>query len=586
MAITVEIISPRRKIKAAKGRFLSDVLIESGIALSSYCRGRGVCGKCFVEILEGARPLFRDGEEKLLKSRGLGPDHRLACRYVLEGPVRLSIPPGSILERMPILAWGVETPSVFDPAVKKYYLEPEPPDLDRPRSLWDSLLSSLKLDRPRMTLDLAGSLPVVWEKSGGRLTAVVHHDREILALEAGDTSSRSFGLAVDLGTTTLVMDLVDLVTGRVVDSETSLNGQSAYGADVVSRLSLVYAEPGKAAPVRRAVLADLNRMLGELLRRNGLGRRDIYEVVAAGNTAMNHLFLGVPVRSLALAPFNPVFSTLPALPAARLGLDVHPEGRVYVAPNIKSFVGGDVAAGLLASGFFDKSGVLLYLDLGTNGEIALKKDGRVLATSTAAGPAFEGMNISHGMLAVPGAVYRVEEDGGPKLFTIGGGPPLGLCGTGLIDLLAFCLRQGLVTARGALSAPGKKVALQAGLVLNQKDVRELQLASAAVKSGMRMMLAAAGLRAADVDGLFIAGAFGNYLNIARTMSLGLLPSIDPDRIVFLGNAALAGARVLLLSLEARRRLESLVGDIQHFSLAAQPGFQEAFIGSLEFAPWS
>jgi uncharacterized 2Fe-2S/4Fe-4S cluster protein (DUF4445 family) len=301
---------------------------------------------------------------------------------------------------------------------------------------------------------------------------------------------------------------------------------------------------------------------------------------------MNHLFLGTPIRSLALAPFNAVFSVLPPLPAREVGLKIHPNGRVYLAPNIKSFVGGDISAGLMAAGFKDKAGTYMFIDLGTNGEIVLKKGADLMASSTAAGPAFEGMNISQGMLALPGAIYRAENKDGFEVLTIGGGPARGICGTGLIDLAAVGLARGLITPQGAITAPGKKIAVAAGVFLDQKDVRELQLAAAAVKSGMQMMLQANGLTAADLDGLLIAGAFGSYLDTAKAAALGLLPSIDPGRITFLGNTSLAEARLLLLSLKTRRRLETLVKDIEHFSLASQPAFQETFISSLEFGPWA
>lgn len=586
MAITVEVLSPHHKVKTTRGRLLSEVLIEAGIPLSAYCRGRGLCGQCCVEILEGILPDYQDGEHRLLAQRGFGPNHRLACLYELQGSVRISIPESSVLEKMPILAWGAAIPPVFDPAVKKYYLELPQPEPARPESWCDILKQGLKLPDPQASLDAIRVLPSVRAQSGGRLTAVIYRDQDILALEPGDTTSRLFGLAVDLGTTTLIVDLVDLVSGRVLDSEAALNSQAAYGADVVSRISLVFAEPGQAGRLREAAIKDLNRMTSSLLRRNGLSPEHIYEAVIAGNTAMNHLLTGAAIDSLAVAPFNPLFSALPSFPPREIGLGIHDQGRVYIAPNIKSFVGGDISAGLMASGFLDKPGPLLYLDLGTNGEIALKKNDQILVTSTAAGPAFEGMNISQGMLAVPGAVCRVEDEDGFRVFTIGDRPARGICGSGLIDLAAVCLSRGFITPAGAISRPEKRIPVAPGLSLEQKDVRELQLASAAVKAGMRMMLDAAGLKASGLKQLFIAGAFGNYLNIARAMSLGLLPSLDPARIVFLGNASLSGARLLLLSLETRRRLESQVGGIHHFSLASQPAFQDIFIDSLEFKPWS
>ncbi len=586
MAITVEIVSHNLKARAASGRVLSDVLAEAGLPLSLYCRGRGLCGRCFVEVLSEPRPELKDRERILLAQRGLSPDHRLACLLTLDRSIRISIPASSLLEKMPILTWGVETSVDLDPAVRKYALELDRADLAHPGASWEALGLALKIPGLAAGLDVVRSLPPLLERSGRKLTVVLYRDREVLGIEPGDTTGRILGLAVDLGTTTLVMDLVDLNTGRVLGSETALNGQMSYGVDVVSRISRVFAEPEEGERLQKTVVKDLERMAASLLARTGADRGSVYEMVVAGNTAMNHLLARVPVTSLALAPFNPVFSSLPPLPARDIGFELAPGARLYLAPNIQSFVGGDISAGLLASGFLGRSGNWLYLDLGTNGEIALKKGLDVVVTSTAAGPAFEGMNISHGMLAVPGAIARAENEGGLKVFTIGDRPARGICGTGLIDIVAVGRELGLITPQGALAGADKRLAVAPGIVLGPKDVRELQLAAGAIKTGVKMMLAGAGLRASDLDGLMIAGAFGNTLNIGRAMALGLLPSIDPARIAFLGNASLAGARALLVSQSSRDRLEGSLGAIRHLSLASEASFQDHFLGSLEFAPWS
>ena len=586
MAITVEIVSHNLKVKAASGSLLSDVLAEAGVPLSLYCRGRGLCGRCFVEVLTEPRPPLKDGEGSLLLLRGLSADHRLACLYALDRSIRISIPAVSLIEKMPVLDWGVATSVDLDPAVRKYALDFPRADVAHPEPSWERLAQALKIAPLAAGLDVIRSLPFLIDRPGARLTAVLYRDREVLALEPGDTMGRTLGLAVDLGTTTLVMELVDLDTGRVLGAETALNGQMAFGGDVVSRISRVFAEPEEAERLQRTVVKDLDRMAGSLLARTGLERASVYEAVIAGNTAMNHLLARVPVSSLALAPFNPVFASLPPLPARDIGLDIHPEARLYLAPNIQSFVGGDISAGLLASGFLERTGNWLYLDLGTNGEIALKTGRDVVVTSTAAGPAFEGMNISHGMLAVPGAIARAENEGGLRVFTIGDRPAKGICGTGLIDIVAVGRELGLVTAQGAIAGPEKRLPVAPGIVLESRDVRELQLAAGAIKTGVKMMLAGAGLRAADLDGLMIAGAFGNTLNIGRAMAIGLLPSMDPARIVFLGNASLAGARALLVSQASRSRLEGSLGAIRHLSLASESSFQDHFLASLEFVPWS
>jgi uncharacterized 2Fe-2S/4Fe-4S cluster protein (DUF4445 family) len=254
-------------------------------------------------------------------------------------------------------------------------------------------------------------------------------------------------------------------------------------------------------------------------------------------------------------------------------------------PNIRSFVGGDIAAGLAATEFAARPGNALFIDLGTNGEIVLKKGPRFLATSTAAGPAFEGMSISCGMLAVPGAVHKAEwRDGDFRLHTIGGGAARGLCGTGLIDVLAHALARGLVGKDGRIAGPEKKLRLSERLSLGQQDIREVQLAAAAFKTGVRMMLDEFGLGLGDLDAVFVAGAFGSALDIPNSRALGLLPGVPEEKILFVGNASLAGARKLLLSDPARTAVEALVSSVDHVSLAARPEFQDLFVRALELGP--
>jgi len=327
-------------------------------------------------------------------------------------------------------------------------------------------------------------------------------------------------------------------------------------------------------------------MIGRLLRKNQVSSDFVYEAVIAGNTAMNHLLLGLPVTTLAVSPYQAFFSALPALSAVETGLGISPMGRVYIAPNIKSFVGGDISAGLSAVDIEHQKGNFLFVDLGTNGEIVLKKGVRLTATSTAAGPAFEGMTISCGMLALPGAVYKARFKDGLVVETISGGPARGVCGTGLIDIIAVMLDRGFISARGHILGPAKKIGVTADLSLNQQDIREVQLAIAAMKTGIRILLAKNKMAVKDLDGIYVAGAFGNYLHIPHSMKLGLLPYIDRKKIFFVGNSSLAGARALLLSRPERVRCERLAKRVRHVSLAKDAEFQTMFIEALEFRAWN
>ncbi|MDH4197669.1 MAG: ASKHA domain-containing protein, partial [Candidatus Aminicenantes bacterium] len=359
---------------------------------------------------------------------------------------------------------------------------------------------------------------------------------------------------------------------------------AAYGADVVSRLTYAFERPDHLQRLRRAVTRQLAELIREASGPAGDSSGGVRDIVVAGNTAMNHLFLGVAVESLAVLPFEAVFSCLPPLDAAAAGLDLAADAKLYVVPNIRSFVGGDITAGLAASGLAKRKGTWLFVDLGTNGEIVLKKGRELIAASTAAGPAFEGMNISCGMLAVRGAVDRAAWRDGFVLSTIGNEPARGLCGTGILDVLAVALDQGLVAPDGKVVGPARSLSVAPGIALTQADVRNVQLAAAAVKSGVRMMLREFRVGPRDLQGVLLAGAFGNSLDVGHAMRLGLIPVLPLDRVAFVGNSSLAGAKKLLLSAPARAEAEDLVGRIRHYSLAADARFQDEFIEALEFKP--
>jgi len=585
MAFTIKISSHGQTVAAERKDNLADRLQQAGIPLNLYCNRRGLCGKCFVEIVSGPRRGPGEREKFWLKQKGLSAGHRLSCQYEVEGDVVINIPVSSTHENVPILPSIPRSVVVPSPAVKKYCLELSQADIPSPDSLFEGILLGLEAESLRIPMETLKELGPVLRESGGQVTVVVHREAEIIAVEPGNTLGQNFGLAVDVGTTTLVMELVDVESGRTLGLEAALNSQSRRGADIISRLTYALSETKKPAELRELVLETLNQMSRRLLGRSRISPGSVYEVVLSGNTAMSHLLLGVPVDSLAKAPYYAVFSRVPCLNAREVGLAIHPHGKAYFAPNIKSFVGGDISSGLLAVKLAARPGNFLFLDLGTNGEVVLKAGEELIATSTAAGPAFEGMNISCGMPALAGAIYKAEDSGSVQVATIGSGAPQGVCGTGLIDLIAVFLARGEIVPGGAIQNPEKRLAVAPGIVLTQEDVRQMQLACAAIKSGIQLMLKAKGLSVEKLDGIFIAGAFGSYLNIRNSMALGLLPRMEERRIAFIGNSSLAGARLLLVAQEEREEVESLVRRIRYLSLASDREFQDYFIRALEFAGW-
>ena len=582
---SVDIPSSRTRLRAPDGALLADVLSSAGIPLSLYCGGRGICGKCFIEILRGELPPPSSSESALIRRKNLSPRHRLACLIRVHGDLAVRVPSQATQPGVIVLDEFLPESVALDPGIKKYTLDPPSASLVSPLSLVESLEHAFR-GRLRMSPGVAGKLPAAREGAGGKLTVTVIDGRELLDVESGDMDDRCYGIAADIGTSTVVVELVDLITGRSLGRTAAVNAQAPFGSDVVSRITHVFEHPDHFLRLSAAIREQINGLIGDLARPKGIQVDHIYEIVVAGNTAMSHFFFGVPVTTLALAPFHGVFAAAPEARAGELGLGIHPLARVYAAPNIRSFVGGDIAAGLAAVAMAGRAGNILFVDLGTNGEIVLKAGRRTMTTSTAAGPAFEGMTISCGMPAFPGAIFQAKWRSGFSVKTIGDEPARGICGTGLIDVLALALRKGLVSPDGRIADPSRTIPIIAGLSLSQGDIRKIQLAVAAIKSGIRMMLDRAGLRIRDLDKILVAGAFGGSLDIGNAAALGLLPEVRAGKIVFVGNTSLAGARKLLLSIPERRAIEAYARKISHVSLASGTAFETDFIEALELKPYS
>jgi len=583
----IHIINYGKIISSSPEDNLAEKILEAGINLRVDCNKKGLCGQCLVEIVKGKLPPLKPREELLFRGKGIkSNNYRLACLYKVKSNIELNILDESIVQEILILKTGIKSELAINPALKKYYLLLKKPQIGSPHSALDQWLENLQKKHLIINLDLVKKLPRILARTKFKVTTAIYQDEEILNVEPGHTVDEAYGIAIDVGTTTLVAALVDLNSGRSMEIVTSSNSQIQFGADVISRIFSAVSDSKNLLALKKAITNDLNKMIANLIYKNRINRKYIYEITIAANTTMNHLLLGIPVKTLAIAPFYAVFSKLPALSSREVGLKINKYGKVYFSPNIRSFVGGDISAGLLASDFENKPGNYLYLDLGTNGEIVLKTKDNLVTTSTAAGPAFEGMNISCGMPAMPGAIYKAAFDSKLILSTIKNKAARGICGTGLIDLTALFLEREIISSQGRIENKTKKIKITDKIYLSQKDIREIQLAVAAVKTGIKMILKRYNLKSKDLDGIFIAGAFGNYLNIKNSLKIGLLPEIDDDKITFIGNAALAGAQALLLSLPAREKIESLVDKIKYLSLATAPEFQGVFIESLEFKNWS
>lgn len=579
-----------------------------GLAIDSTCGGRGTCGKCKVKFIEG-ESFVRAADRKFLSESELADGWRLSCQAHLHGPTVVEVPRLMSSPQAALLGYGRHV--ALDPNVNKVYLQLAEPTLEDQRSDYERVRDALREPGYEVTAPLSvwRALPGALRANDFSITAVVCGD-ELIAVEPGDTTGESYGLAVDIGTTTVVAALVSLNTGAVEAVLSDLNSQAPFGADVISRVSYTMGEPEGTDTLQRRIVGTLNGLIERLLQGSGVGRDRVYECVAAGNATMLHLLLGISPEPIAVAPFIPAVREAVTLRAADIGLDLHPEARLATLPHIGAYVGADIVAGLVATGLAQEDRVRLLVDVGTNGEIAIGSSARAVATAAPAGPAFEGAQIKCGMRATEGAIEGVSLDGDIHLQIIGGDvPPRGLCGSGLIDAVAEMVRNGLIDASGRLLRP-EEVAGQfpeaivrrldhsgsvrsftlawpeetggAPVVLTQQDIRALQFAKGAIAGGIRVVMNHMGLIDADLDEVLLAGSFGSYINPESAKIIGLVPPIPTERIVAVGNAAGEGAKISLLSYRQRQAAFAIPDFVEYIELSGRADFTDVFMEVISF----
>jgi len=579
------IIEPEgRIIQGKRGENLAQILKRGGINLNTWCNLKGICGKCAIEIIEGRVNEKKEEEIKIWKIKNWPKTYRLACQIFLEGDIKIKIPEESIIKDFKILDRGLMIKKEIEPAIKTYQISFVHNDLVRAGSILDYLREKLNIEELKFSLSsLEGLSEFDLEND---VIIYVYDGKELVRLSKGAPASPLLGLAIDLGTTTIVMEAIDLESGEILGRQTDFNHQLSFGSDILSRIAFACTSPDNLKKLQTTIIDELNQMIGKFRDGCGLEEENFMEAVVAGNATMNHLLLGLPVASLARAPFISLFSSIEPLRAKDLNLRINPEARIFIAPNIRSFVGGDISAGLMAAGLFDHPGPFAFIDLGTNGEIVVKKDDQIVVTSTAAGPAFEGGNLSCGLPAVNGAIWRAELINHElKIETVNGRPARGICGSGLIDLLAIFLQQGVIKPDGRIARGQEKIEIQADIFLTQEDIRQAQLACAALKTGFRLLLENLSLDPRQLQAIYLAGGFGQELSIENSQAIGLIPRIEKEKVIFLGNTSLAGARLLLLNNSSRKDLLSFLEKIEYISLAIEPNFQDYFLQALKFGPW-
>jgi uncharacterized 2Fe-2S/4Fe-4S cluster protein (DUF4445 family) len=594
-----------QEVRVPTGTPVFDAASWNGIAIDSTCGGHGTCKKCKVRVLEGELPVstvdpraFTPGE--------LSDGWRLACRAPARGDLVIEVPP---LQTRPKAALvGVGRHVILRPSVQKRHLVLEEPSLEDQRSDLERVLQALDDLAPRVELPVLRTLGKVLREANFDVTAVVCDDL-LIDLEPGDTTSRRFAMAFDLGTTTVVANLLDLETGQPAAVQSMLNRQQPFGADVISRVSATMLDEGALDALQGRAQETLAQLTQEVCAEAGVDPGEVYEITICGNVTMTQLALGMDPEPLSMAPFIVTTHEFPQLLAADLGVPVHPRAPAFVFPSLGAYVGGDIVSGMLATGLTRDKRVRLFIDVGTNSEIALGNQDGVVATAAPAGPAFEAAQIRCGMRAAEGAIEGVSvQDDGLAIEVIGDIEPVGLCGSGLVDAVAELVQVGVLDHSGRYVDDEKAAQISPALAprltkigeervfvlhwrgddpadsiyLTQRDIRELQFAKASIATGWKILFGELGMEPEDVSQVLLAGSFGQYLSPASAVRIGLVPRIALPRIVSAGNVAGEGSKIAALSLRERAEARSILNEVRYVELSGRSDFNDAFIDQLAF----
>ena len=595
---TVDFEPLGRRARVAQGATLLKAARQAGVGLSAVCGGMGTCGDCRVRVVAGEVSPPTEAE-----TEALDKGFRLACQTRVHGNVRVDVPPDSITALQRVQVEGHERLIELEPAVRAFDVTLEPASLSDLRAdatrLRDALSQQHDVLVTRFDHGPLRQAPPLLRKSDWRARVAIKSDQVIAVLP---TEVPLLGLAVDIGTTKLAAYLVDLESGETVASMGAMNPQIAYGEDVMARIAYAMETAERAREIQRVLIDGLNELVSGLCAQ---ARRDsiaIVEAVLVGNTCMHHLALRLPVTPLGLAPYVPILSDAYDLRARELGLGLAPGANVHLLPNIAGFVGADHVAMVLATDIYKTDKVTIGLDIGTNTEIVLAAGDRLLSCSCASGPAFEGAHIRDGMRAAPGAIERVRlTDNHVDYQTIDDAPPVGICGSGILDGVAEMLRAGVLQASGTIVAeshprvrgsgrPAEFLLVPAGerdaprdVAITRKDVNEIQLAKAAIRAGIEVLLEEAGLKGEQVEQVVVAGAFGTYLDVDSAVTIGMFPALPRERFVQVGNAAGMGAKMALISRRCRETAQEIARRVEYVELTTHPRFVKFYTAALMFS---
>lgn len=589
---------------------------DAGIGIESPCGGRGTCGKCAVRVLDGTYIKCTDSHLAEDLSR---EGYVLACRTNVYGDMVIEVPSFSRLSRHKVLldskndflssGKGYFASNPVKPLCRKVKVRLEQPDLSDSMDDLNRLKTGLRkvcgIKDADVGLRTLRKLPAALREGRWEVTVTIIDiggKPVICDIEPGISDRPALGLAVDIGTTTVALNLVDLGKGRIIDSAGTYNRQSVYGSDVISRIIHSEENPDGLKDLQQAVVTTINELIDEVLERSNIGKNEISIMVCAGNTVMSHLFMAVSPAWLRLEPYTPAAINFPAVKASELGINIDPEAPVINLPAVASYVGGDITAGVLSTMLSRSESLTLFIDVGTNGELVLGNNEWLVTCACSAGPAFEGSGISCGMRAMDGAIDRVDIDKAslaPICHTIGNRKTLGICGSGLIQALSEMMEAGVIDRAGRIlekdgcsllrrSSEGMEYILVSAeesgsgqnIVITESDIKNLLRAKGAIFAGIRSMLEMVQLDTDAIERVYIAGGFGNYINITDAVNIGLLPDLPVEKYRYVGNSSLQGAVITLLSREALEEINEIAGKMTYLELSAGNRFMEEFISAL------
>jgi len=621
--IKINFLPDKKNITVNKGTTILEALESAGINIDTPCGGKGTCGKCKIWVIKGMNTITPI-EEKFLSEEEIKKGFRLACQTKIFKDTIIEIPSKIRLDFKKVFSSNlkgdihrIQNNFSLCLNLKKVFLDLEEPSLDDQRSDWERIkdgLSSKKIENIsnlKTSVEILKKIPALMREANFKITVILYSN-EIIDIENGDTTQNSYGIAFDIGTTTIAGYLIDLRTGEELSALAKTNPQIIYGEDVISRIEFTRRQKDGLDKLQKEVVNALNEIIRETTQEAKIDKKNIYETVVVGNTCMHHFFLGLNPINLAPSPYIPVIKESLNLKAKDIpGLSLNPTANIFMLPNISAFVGADISAGILSTFMWKEGKTVLFVDLGTNGEIVISSKRKIWTCSTAAGPAFEGARISSGMRAAEGAIDKVKIENESIVYrVIKGGKAWGICGSGLIDLIAELIKLGMIGKNGKLidreecdpnlsneikkriihGQKGNKFLLVKSketengkpIYLTQRDIREVQLAKAAIFAGIKILLKEVNIPQENIQKILLAGAFGNFIDKENAIRIGLIPNLPLKRIKFIGNAAGRGAEMALLSTKMRKISQKISKKIKYIELSSRPDFQEEFIEAMFF----